>query len=68
MKLPKGQILWATYYKAKTRYDGKAIEKWAITSDEARVKWYLYNLEGEMPRKVKTGKSPKEFEEEIGHI
>ena len=62
MKPPKGQILWVTYKDAK----GK--EKWAITSDEARMRSFLYNLEGEKPEKVKTGKSPKEFEKEVGRI
>lgn len=62
MKIPANQILWATYLDAK----GK--EKWAILSDPARIKWYLYNLEGEKPQKVKTGKSPKEFEVEVGKI
>lgn len=62
MKPPKGQILWVTYKDAK----GK--EKWVITSDIARTKYYLYNLEGSKPEKVKTGKTPKDFEEEIGRI
>ena len=62
MKIPANQTLWATYRDAK----GK--EKWAILSDPARIKWYLYNLEGEKPKKVKTGKSPKDFEEEVGII
>ena len=62
MKVPKGMCLWATYLDAK----GK--EKWAILSDPARIKWSLYNLEGEKPQKVKTGKSPKEFEKEVGRV
>ena len=62
MKVPSGMHLWATYLDAK----GK--EKWAILSDPARIKWYLYNLEGEKPQKVKTGKSPTDFTAEIGRI
>lgn len=62
MKVPSGMCLWATYLDAK----GK--EKWAILSDSARIKWTLYNLEGEKPQKVKTGKSPKEFEKEVGRV
>ena len=62
MKVPKGMYLWTTYRDAK----GK--EKWAILSDPARIKWYLYNLEGEKPQKVKVGKSPKEFEKEVGRV
>lgn len=61
-KFPSDQRLWATYYDAK----GKP--KWAILSDPARIKWTLYNLEGEKPQKVKTGKSPKEFEKEVGRV
>lgn len=62
MKIPNGQVLWLT------KYDAKGKEKWAITSDMGRVKWYLYNLEGEKSQKVKTGKSPKEFEKEVGCV
>lgn len=61
-KFPFNQRLWATYYDAK----GKP--KWAICSDSARINWYLYDLEEDKPRKVKTGKSPKDFEEEVGRI
>lgn len=62
MKVPKGQILWVTVYDEKHR------EKWAITSDIARTKYNLYDLSKDSPVKVKTGKSPKDFEEEIGQI
>ena len=62
IKIPASQRLWATYFS------GNKTPQWAICSDQARVKWYLYNLEGDKPRKVKTGKSPKDFEEEVGHI
>ena len=62
MKVPKGQYLWLT------KYDAKGKPKWAITSDTARIKWYLYNLEGEKPVKVKTGKSPAEFVEAVGGV
>lgn len=61
-KFPSNQHLWATYCDAK----GKP--KWAITSDEARIKYHLYNLEGDKPQKVKTGKSPADFENEVGRI
>lgn len=62
MKVPKGMCLWATYLDAK----GK--EKWAILSDPARLKYYLYKMTDGKPAKVKTGKSPKEFEKEVGRI
>ena len=62
MKLPKGQHLWETIY------DSKGKEKWAITSDEARLKYNLYNVTNEGWKKVKTGKSPKDFTSEIGSI
>ena len=65
LRFPSNQHLWATYYDAK----GKP--KWAICSDAARIKWFLYffgeNGDGK-PRKVKTGKSPKDFEEEVGRL
>ena len=63
-KVPKNQILWATVY------DGKDPTKpaWAITSDAARTKYYLYKMTGDKPEKVKTGKSPAEFEDEVGRI
>ena len=62
IKIPKNQVLWVTYY------DGKGNPIKAIASDPARIKWSLYNLEGEKPPKVKTGKSPKEFEKEVGRV
>ena len=61
-KFPSNQRLWATYYDAK----GKP--KWAICSDQARIKYFLYNLESGKPVKVKTGASPAEFEDEVGKI
>lgn len=60
MKIPKGQRLWETIYDAK----GK--ELWAITSDEARVRYHLYKIEGNKFSKVKTAASPGEFEEIVG--
>lgn len=62
MKFPASVHLWATYYDAK----GKP--KWAICSDQARIKYYLYNLESGKPMKVKTAASPAEFEVEVGKI
>lgn len=61
-KFPSNQRLWATYYDAK----GKS--KWAIASDPARIKWYLYKIEGDKAVKVKTGASPVEFENEVGKV
>jgi len=61
-KFPSNQCHWATYYDAK----GKP--EWAICSDLARIKYYLYNLESGKPVKVKTGASPAEFEGEVGKI
>lgn len=62
---PASVRLWATYR------DGKGKPKWAICSDLARTKWFLYsfgqNGDGK-PKKVKTGKSPAEFEEEVGRV
>lgn len=62
VKIPASQVLWMTMY------DGKGNPLWLITSDAARTKYYLYKMEGEKPEKVKTGKSPQEFEKEIGMI
>lgn len=62
VKIPKNQVLWAIYY------DGKGKPKWAICSDQARIKYYLYNLESGKLVKVKTGASPAEFEGEVGKI
>lgn len=62
MKVPSGMRLWATYLDAK----GK--EKWAILSDPARIKWYLYRIENNQAKKIKMGKTPKEFEDYIGKI
>ena len=65
MKFPASVHLWATYYDAK----GKP--RWAICSDLARTKWFLYSF-GEngdgKPRKVKTGKSPADFKDEVGKV
>lgn len=61
-KFPSNQRLWATYYDAK----GKP--KWAICSDAARMKYYLYNLESGNPVKQKTAASPAEFEDEVGRV
>lgn len=62
MKVPSGMYLWATYLDAK----GK--EKWAILSDFARIKWYLYKIENNQAKKIKAGKSPKDFEAEVGRV
>lgn len=61
IKFPASVHLWATYY------DGKGKPKWAICSDMARIKWYLYKID-QKPVKVKTGASPAEFEGEVGKI
>ena len=62
---PSKQRLWAVYDDAK----GKP--RWAICSDLARTKWFLYSF-GEngdgKPRKVKTGKSPADFKDEVGKV
>lgn len=68
VKIPKNQVLWATYYDAPTRLGEKGKPKWAIVSDPARIKWYLYKIEGDKAVKVKTGVSPAEFEDEVGKI
>ena len=60
MKIPQGQHLWATIYDAKNN------EKWAITSDEGRLKYNLYIVTNEGWKKVKTAASPGEFEEIVG--
>ena len=62
LKVPKGQHLWVTINKPKSK------ETWAITSDDARLKYNLYNVTNEGWKKVKTGKSPKDFTSEIGSI
>jgi hypothetical protein len=61
-KLPASVRLWATYY------DGKGKPKWAICSDQARIKYFLYNLESGKPVKQKTAASPAEFENEVGKV
>ena len=60
MKTPKGQHLWVTINKPKSK------ETWAITSDEARLKYNLYIVTNGGWKKVKTATSPAEFEEIIG--
>lgn len=61
MKLPKGQILWETIWDEKGRV------KWAITSDPARITYYLYSVSGDTTFAVtkKVG-SPKGFEKYTG--
>lgn len=61
-KVPSNQTLWVTIY------DSKHNPVWAITSDAARTKYYLYKMTDGKPTKVKTGKSPKEFEAEVGRV
>lgn len=60
MKIPKGQILWLK------RTDAKGNPKWIITSDPARIKYYLYSVNGEKVEKVKISDSPTEFYPEMG--
>ena len=62
LRFPSAQHLWATYY------DGKGKPKWAICSDQARIKYFLYNLESGKPMKVKVAASPAEFEDEVGRV
>lgn len=62
MKFPASVHLWATYYDAK----GKP--KWAICSDAARIKWFLYRIDQSKPVKVKIAASPAEFEGEVGRV
>lgn len=63
MKIPKGQILWLKLT------DAKGNPKWIVTSDPARVKYYLYSVDGDRLEKVKISDSPAEFYPEIGlHI
>ena len=62
VKVPPSQILWLT------KCDSKGNPLWALTSDAARMKYYLYRIEGEKAVKVKVGKSPVDFEEEIGKV
>ena len=60
MKIPKGQILWLK------RTDAKGNPKWLITSDPARIKYYLYSVNGEKAEKVKISDSPADFYPEMG--
>lgn len=62
IKFPASVLLWATYY------DGKGKPKWAICSDQARIKYYLYRLDQSKPVKVKIAASPAEFEGEVGKV
>lgn len=62
LRFPSSQRLWAIYYDAK----GKP--KWAICSDQARIKYYLYNLESGKPTRVKGAASPAEFADEVGKV
>ena len=61
-KIPTGQTIWMT------KYDGKGNPVWVIASDIARTKYYLYKSGENGLTKVKTGKSPKDLEEEVGGI
>lgn len=60
MKIPKGQILWLKWT------DAKGNPKWIITSDPARIKYYLYSVNGEKVEKVKISDSPADFYPEMG--
>lgn len=60
MKIPKGQILWLK------RTDAKGNPRWIITSDQARMKYYLYSVNGEKVEKVKISDSPADFYPEMG--
>ena len=62
MKVPTGQTIWMT------KYDGKGNPVWIITSDSTRTKYYLYKIENGRLIKWKMGKSPSEFEADVGRI
>lgn len=62
VKIPANQKLWMT------RYDGRGNPLWIIASDALLTKYYLYRVEDGKAVKVKTGKSPKDFEEEVGSV
>ena len=60
MKIPKGQILWLK------RTDAQGNPKWIVTSDPARVKYYLYFVSQNSLTKVKISDSPADFYPEMG--
>lgn len=60
MKIPKNQILWLK------RTDAKGNPKWIVTSDSARMKYYLYSVAQNSLTKVKIADSPAEFYPEMG--
>lgn len=60
MKLPKGQLLWETICDENGRV------KWAICSDAMRSVYILYKVYGSEMKKVKSAKSPAEFEKTVG--
>ena len=56
--LPKGERTWAAYY------DSTHALRYIITSKEAsRDAYYLYEVPGELLKKLGKGKSPRELEE-----
>ena len=59
VKLPKGQLLWETIRDEKGRV------MWAICSDAMRSVYILYKVYGSELKKMKTAKSPAEFEKTV---
>lgn len=55
-KLPKGEVLWVTYYK-------KDKPAYIITSTPMRDSYFLYDVTGDKPKKLAKSQSPKVFEE-----
>ncbi|MBQ0124753.1 MAG: hypothetical protein KBS59_00325 [Clostridiales bacterium] len=58
-KLSKSYTPWVRYFDK----DGK--EKFVVASDTTRTKWSLFAVKNGIAEKIKTGKSPKDFEKEI---
>ena len=55
-----GEIIWVSYS------DTSGHVKWRIASDPMRVHYILYKVYGKEMKKVKSSKSPADFEEIIG--
>lgn len=56
MKVPRDEILWATYY-----VDG--VKRWAVTSKQARDCYYLYEIRGDSLSKLGKARTPDKLEE-----
>ena len=59
VKLPKDQLLWETIRDER----GRVV--WAICSDAMRSVYILYKVYGSELKKMKTAKSPAEFEKTV---